>query len=94
MAKGLATPQESDRTRATQRRRRIEPPFLDLDIKPVSEGDEIHYAYKLDGRYTAYIQNRCKRAKLEITANSKEELKEKIEDTFRAWAVTGHKRRN
>ena len=94
MAKGLSTPPAKDGMITSQRKRRNEHPYLDLNIKPVSDGDEIRYAYKLDGCYVAYIQNKRKNAKLEITAKSEKELREKIKDTFRAWAVTGYKRRN
>jgi len=45
-----------------------------------------------DGRYTAHIENKRKKAKLDIEADSQEELTQKVADTFRAWAITGKKK--
>ncbi len=67
-------------------------PFLELNVEPVSEGDRVRYAYVLDGRYTAHIENKRKKAKLDIEADSQEELEQKVADTFRAWAITGKKK--
>ncbi len=66
-------------------------PFLDLDVQPVSEGDKVLFAYECEGRYISHIENKKKRAKLEVEATSKGELEKKIEDAFRAWAITGKK---
>jgi hypothetical protein len=66
-------------------------PFIELDVKPVSEGDKVRYAYHLDGKYTALIENRRKKARLDIEADSEEELARKVQDTFRAWSVVGKK---
>lgn len=66
-------------------------PFLELDVQPVSEGDTIHYAFELEGKYTACIENKKKHTKLHLEAATKKELEKKIEDAFRAWAVKGRK---
>lgn len=66
--------------------------FLELDVQPVSEGDNIKFAYEYEGRYIAHIENRKKHAKLELEAASKRELEKMVEDTFRAWAITGKKK--
>lgn len=66
-------------------------PFIVLDVKPVSEGDKVRYAYHLDGKYTALIENKRKKARLDIVAASEKELTEKVQDTFRAWAIVGKK---
>jgi len=65
--------------------------FLDLDVQPVSENDEICYAYEHEGRYVAHIENKKKHAKLDLDAASKKELEKMVEDTFRAWAIVGKK---
>lgn len=70
----------------------FETPFLELDVKPVSEGDEISYAYKLDSRYHALVCNKRKHAKLDLEADSEEELRKKIESTFKAWSIVGKKK--
>ena len=67
-------------------------PFLELNVEPVSEGDSVSYAFVLDGRYTAHIENKRKKAKLDIEADSQEELEQKVADTFRVWAITGKKK--
>ena len=67
-------------------------PFLKLDVKPVSEGDTISYAFLSEGRYFAHIENKRKHAKLDLEADSLEELKEMVESTFQAWAITGKKK--
>ena len=67
-------------------------PFLKLNVEPVSEGDRISYAYVMGGRYTAHIENRRKKAKLDIEADSQEELEKKATDTFRSWAIKGRKK--
>ena len=65
--------------------------FLELDVQPVSEGDNIKFAYEHEGRYVAHIENRKKHAKLDLDAASKKELEKMVEDTFRAWAIVGKK---
>lgn len=65
--------------------------FLDLDVQPVSEGDNIKFAYEYEGRYIAHIENKKKHAKLDLDAASKKELEKMVEDTFRAWAIVGKK---
>lgn len=70
----------------------IDSPFLDIDVPAVSEGDRVVYAYERNGRFEAHIKNDRKHAKLDLEADSKEELAQMISDTFRAWAITGHKR--
>lgn len=67
-------------------------PFLELDVTPVSEGDEVCHAYRLDGRYAARIENRHKNARLDVEAGSKEELERMVQDAFRAWSVSGRKK--
>lgn len=68
-------------------------PFIELDVKPVSEGDEVRYAYHTaDDKYIALVENRLKKARLDIEAGSEEELRSKVADTFRAWAVVGRKK--
>lgn len=67
-------------------------PFIELNVKPVSEGDRVAYVYSLEGKYTAHIENERKHAKLDLEAKSKEELEKKVQDTFRAWSVTGKKK--
>ena len=67
-------------------------PFIELVVPLVSEGDEVSFAYMQDGRYTAHIENKRKKAKLDIEADSQEELTQKVADTFRAWAITGKKK--
>ena len=69
----------------------FESSFLDLDVQPVSEGDEILFAYEYEGRYISHIKNKKKRAKLELEAATKKELEKKIEEAFRAWAIAGKK---
>ncbi len=66
-------------------------PFIDLDVTPVSEGDRVVYAYYLDGRYTAHVVNNLKRSIIDLEADSKEELEEKVASTFRTWSVAGQK---
>jgi hypothetical protein len=67
-------------------------PFIELDVNPVSEGDEIRYAYKLDNRYVANVRNKKKHANLDLEANSEEELRRKVQETFKAWSLGGKKR--
>lgn len=67
-------------------------PFIELNVKPVSEGDRVAYAYNLEGKYTAHIENESKRAKFDLEADSKEELEKKVQNTFKAWAIVGKKR--
>lgn len=67
-------------------------PFLDLDVKPVSEGDEVWMAREEEGRYKATVRNKRKKTCLDLEADSKEELECKVQDTFRAWAITGKKK--
>ena len=67
-------------------------PFPKIDVKPVSEGDRICYALFLNGKYSAHIENKRKKAQLVLEADSELELQRKIEETFRAWAVTGRKK--
>ena len=67
-------------------------PFTDLDVKPVSDGDRVVYAYFLKGKYTALIENKRKKAKLEFKAGTKENLESMVQDTFRAWAIAGKKK--
>ena len=69
-------------------------PFIELDVKPVSEGDRVTYAYCLEGKFTAHIENERKHAKLDLEADSREELEKKVQDTFKAWAVVGKKRQD
>ena len=71
-----------------------EKPFLELSVQPVSEGDTVRHAYKHKGKYMAWIENRRKKNRLDIEAESKEELERKVQDTFRAWAITGKKRKD
>jgi hypothetical protein len=79
----------SNSTRGTKIR--FASPFLELDVQPVSENDEICYAYEHEGRYIAHIENKKKHAKLDLDAASKKELEKMVEDTFRAWAIVGKK---
>ncbi len=66
-------------------------PFIELDVKPVSEGDEVGYAYEHDGKYEVHVKNKRKKASLYLEAESIEELTWKVKDTFRAWSITGKK---
>ena len=70
----------------------IDAPFIELGVKPGSEGDEVRYAYKLDNRYVANVRNKKKHAELDLEADSEEELRRKVEETFRAWSQGGKKR--
>ena len=49
------------------------------------------FAYEYEGRYISHIENKKKRAKLELEAATKKELEKKIEEAFRAWAIAGKK---
>lgn len=71
---------------------RFPSPFIELDVTPMSEGDRVVYAYFLHGRYSAHIENKRKKATFDFEADTKEELERQVQDTFRAWAVTGKKR--
>ena len=66
--------------------------ILQLDVRPVSDGDEVFFVYREKGKFKAIIRNRRKHAELTLEAYSKKELEEKVNDTFRAWAVTGKKK--
>lgn len=67
-------------------------PFVDIDVKPVSSGDEIVYALRKDeGGCEAVVVNKNKRCRLKIEADCPYNLKKKIQETFNAWAVTGKK---
>lgn len=66
--------------------------ILQLDVTPVSDGDEVFFASREKGKFKATIRNRRKHAELDIEAASKKELEQKVNDTFRAWAVTGKKK--
>ena len=70
----------------------IDGPFIELGVKPVSEGDEVRYVYKIDNRYVANVRNKKKHAKLDLEANSEEELRSKVLETFKAWSQGGKKR--
>jgi hypothetical protein len=70
----------------------VNSPFLNLDVEPVSDGDVVAYAFKDKGHYTAHVENKHKQAKLDIEADSMEELRGKVESTFKAWAIVGKKK--
>ena len=67
-------------------------PFIDLDVKPVSDGDKIIYTSYRKGKYIALIANRRKKTMLEIESVSKEDLAREVQGTFKAWAITGRKK--
>lgn len=69
-------------------------PYIELDVKPVSEGDEVILASCRNGKYKASIANRRKKAMLEIEAGTRQELERKVQDTFRAWAIVGRKKKD
>ena len=71
---------------------RFKTPFSDLNVKPVSEGDRVAYAYFLNGKHTALIENKRKKAKLELKADTKEELERMVQATFKVWAIAGKKK--
>lgn len=67
-------------------------PFVDIEVKPVSDGDEIVYAIrKKEGGCVAAVENKNKRCKLYIEADCPYNLRKKIQETFKAWAMTGKK---
>jgi hypothetical protein len=66
--------------------------ILQLDVRPVSDGDEVFFVYCEKGKFKATIRNKRKHAELTLEAYSKKELEEKVNDTFRAWAITGKKK--
>ena len=87
VARGLFSARDKGSVRFTS-------PFIQLDVSPVSEGDRVVYAFFLNGEYTAHIENRKKKARLDYKAGTKEELERQVQDTFRAWAVTGKKKKD
>ena len=70
----------------------IDGPYIELGVKPVSEGDEVRYAYKIDNRFVANVRNKKKHAELDLEADSEEELRSKVLETFKAWSQGGKKR--
>ena len=70
----------------------IDGPFIELGVKPVSEGDEVRFAYKIDNRFVANVRNKKKHAELDLEADSEEELRRKVQETFYAWSQGGKKR--
>ena len=70
----------------------IEGPYIELGVEPVSEGDEVRYAYKIDNRFVANVRNKKKHAELDLEADSEEELRKKVQETFKAWSQGGKKR--
>ena len=67
-------------------------PFIDLNVQPVSEGDTVRYACNLDGRYIALVENKKKHVRMDLEAETKEELEEKVRSFFKAWSIQGRKR--
>lgn len=70
----------------------IDGPYIELGVKPVSEGDEVRFAYKIDNRFVANVRNKKKHAELDLEADSEEELRRKVQETFKAWSQGGKKR--
>ena len=70
----------------------IDGPFIELGVEPVSEGDEVRFAYKIDNRFVANVRNKKKHAELDLEADSEEELRRKVQETFKAWSQGGKKR--
>ena len=70
----------------------IDGPFIELSVKPVSEGDEVRFAYKIENRYLANVRNKKKHAELDLEADSEEELRSKVLETFKAWSQGWKKR--
>ena len=70
----------------------IDGPYIELGVEPVSEGDEVRFAYKIENRYLANVRNKKKHAELDLEADSEEELKRKVQETFKAWSQGGKKR--
>ena len=70
----------------------IDGPYIELGVEPVSEGDEVRYAYKIENRYLANVRNKKKHAELDLEADSEEELRRKVQETFKAWSQGGKKR--
>ena len=70
----------------------IDGPYIELGVKPVSEGDEVRFAYKIENRYLANVRNKKKHAELDLEADNEEELRRKVQETFKAWSQGGKKR--
>ena len=70
----------------------IDGPYIELGVEPVSEGDEVRFAYKIENRYLANVRNKKKHAELDLEADSEEELRRKVQETFKAWSQ-GRKKR-
>ena len=70
----------------------IDGPYIELGVEPVSEGDEVRSAYKIDNRFVANVRNKKKHAELDLEADSEEELRRKVQETFKAWSQGGKKR--
>ena len=70
----------------------IDGPYIELGVEPVSEGDEVRFAYKIENRYLANVRNKKKHAELDLEADSEEELRSKVLETFKAWSQGGTKR--
>ena len=70
----------------------IDGPYIELGVEPVSEGDEVRFAYKIENRYLANVRNKKKHAELDLEADSEEELRSKVLETFKAWSQGGKKR--
>lgn len=67
-------------------------PFVDVEVKPVSSGDEVVYALRKDeGGCVAVVENKNKRCRLKIESDCPYNLRKKIQETFKAWAITGKK---
>lgn len=70
----------------------IDGPYIELGVEPVSEGDEVRFAYKIENRYLANVRNKKKHAELDLEADSEEKLRRKVQETFKAWSQGGKKR--
>lgn len=69
-------------------------PFFQIEAKPVSEGDEVMFAYEANNKYTASVKNKNKGKSDILIAQSKEELGRMVEETFKAWAKEENRQSN
>ena len=62
-------------------------PIVDLEVTPVSPGDEIYYSIYCKGEYMSRIKNKNKGKSLLIITESREEMEKKVEEAFKKWAA-------
>ena len=60
--------------------------FIDLDVEPVSPGDEIRFCFQVKGGYMARVKNRIKEKSEILTAPTLDEIEKLVEQTFKSWA--------